>query len=80
MQARDVQKVDNAIHRINHYPADRVVCLVNTYPLDSDLSGVKRYPAFEQPRPLHNLCASFRIVIVKYVFDKPPTLDCQRQK
>ena len=34
-----VQKLDNAIHRINHYPADSVVCLVNTYPLDSDLSG-----------------------------------------
>ena len=33
------QKVDNAIHRINHYPADSVVCFVNTYPLDSDLSG-----------------------------------------
>ena len=34
-----VQKVDNAIHRINHYPADSVVCFVNTYSLDSDLSG-----------------------------------------
>ena len=34
-----VQKVDNAIHRINHYPVDSVVCFVNTYPLDSDLSG-----------------------------------------
>ena len=32
------QKVDNAIHRINYYPADNVVCFVNTYPLDSDLS------------------------------------------
>ena len=28
-----VRKVDNAIHRINHYPvADSVVCFVNTYP------------------------------------------------
>ena len=34
-----VRKVDNAIHRINHCPADNVVCFVNTYPLDSDLSG-----------------------------------------
>ena len=34
-----VRKVDNAILRINHYPADSVVCFVNTYPLDSDLSG-----------------------------------------
>ena len=34
-----VQRPDNAIHRINHYPADSVVCFVNIYPLDSDLSG-----------------------------------------
>ena len=34
-----VQKVDNAIHGINHYPVDSVVCFVFTYPLDSDLSG-----------------------------------------
>ena len=37
--ARVVQKVDNAMHRINHYPADSVVCFVYTYPPDSDLSG-----------------------------------------
>ena len=36
-QASVVQKVDNAIHRIN--PVDSVVCFVSTYPLDSDLSG-----------------------------------------
>ena len=33
-----VRNVDDAIHRINHYPVDRVVCFVNTYPLTSDLS------------------------------------------
>ena len=42
-QGAVVRKVDNAIHRINHYPVDSVVCFVNTYPvlypLDSDLSG-----------------------------------------
>ena len=37
--ARVVQKLDNTIHRVNHYPADSVVCFVNIYPLDSDLSG-----------------------------------------
>ena len=37
--ARVVQKVDNAIHRTNHYPLDGVVCFVNIYLLDSDLSG-----------------------------------------
>ena len=35
-QARVVQRLDNAIHRINHYPADSVVCFVNIYPVDSD--------------------------------------------
>jgi len=38
-QARVVQKVDNAIRRLNHYPADSVVYFVNNYPLDRDLSG-----------------------------------------
>ena len=33
------QRVDNAIHRINHSPVDSVVCFANTYPLDSDLSA-----------------------------------------
>ena len=46
-----VRKVGNAIQRINHYPADSVVCFVKTYPLDSDLSGGERYPAFEQLEP-----------------------------
>jgi len=36
---RVVQKMDNAIRRINHYPADSVVCFVNNYRLDRDLSG-----------------------------------------
>ena len=36
-QALVVQRLDNAIHRINKYPVDSVVCFVNTYPLDSDL-------------------------------------------
>ena len=34
-----VRKVANAIHQINHYSADSVVCFANTYPLESDLSG-----------------------------------------
>jgi len=49
--ARVVQRLDNAIHRINHYPADSVICFVNIYPQDSDLSGGYRYPAFEQLGP-----------------------------
>ena len=43
---RVVRKLDNTIHRINHYPVDSVVCFVNTCPLDSDLSGGQRYPTF----------------------------------
>ena len=39
VQAPVVQNVDNAIHRINHYPADSVVCFVKTYALDSELSS-----------------------------------------
>ena len=34
-----VQRLDNTIHRINHYLVDSVVCFVNTYSLNSDLSG-----------------------------------------
>ena len=34
-----VRKVDDAIHRINHYPVDSLVYFVNTYPLDGDLSA-----------------------------------------
>ena len=66
-QGRVVQKVDNAIHQINHYPADSVVCS-NTYPLDGDLSAGQRYPAFEQPGPglqyCHNLSQSAHICVV----------------
>ena len=32
-----VLRVDNAIHRINHYPLESAVGFPNTYPLDSDL-------------------------------------------
>ena len=31
-QALVIQKVDNAIHCINHYPADNAVGIHNTYP------------------------------------------------
>ena len=42
MQAPVVQKVDNAIHRINHYPLDRAIIINNigfasVYPLDSTI-------------------------------------------
>ena len=34
-----VQMLDSAIHRINHYPADKYYGNQLRYPLDSDLSG-----------------------------------------
>ena len=49
--AEVVQKVDNAIDRINLYPLDSAIGFPNTCPLDSDLSGGHCYPSFEQPGP-----------------------------
>ena len=46
-----VQTLDSAIHRINHYPADKCYGNQLCYPLDSHLSGGLRYPTFEQPGP-----------------------------
>ena len=37
-QAPVVQTLDSAIHRINHYPADKYYGNQLRYPLDSDLS------------------------------------------
>ena len=33
-----VQKMNNAIHRINIYPLDSAIGFLNTYLLDSDIS------------------------------------------
>ena len=52
-QAPVVQRLDNAIHPINRYPADKCQQKKPLYPLDSDLSGGLRYPAFEQLGPVH---------------------------
>ena len=38
-QAPVVQTLDNAIHWLNHYPADKHYGNQLRYPLDSDLSG-----------------------------------------
>ena len=46
-----VQTLDSALHRINHYPADKYQGKQLRYPLDSDFSGGQRYPTFEQPGP-----------------------------
>ena len=46
-----VQKLDSAIHRINHDSLDSTFGFPNTYPLDRDLSGGWRYPTLEQLGP-----------------------------
>ena len=38
-QALVVQKLDSAIHRINHYPVDKYYKNRLHYPLESDLFG-----------------------------------------
>ena len=37
------QRLVNAIHPINHYPADSVFCFVNTYPLDSVIQPLNNW-------------------------------------
>ena len=39
VQVPVVQKLDSAIHRINHYPVDKYNGNQLRYPLESDLSG-----------------------------------------
>ena len=43
-----VQKLDSAIHWINHYALDSAIGFPNTYPLDRDLSGGWCYLTLEQ--------------------------------
>ena len=50
-QAPVVQKLDSAIHWINHYPVDKYYKNRLHYPLDSDLSIGWPYPPFEQLGP-----------------------------
>ena len=46
-----VQKMDSAIHQINHNPLDSVIDFPNIYMLDNDVPGGQCYPTFEQPGP-----------------------------
>ena len=50
-QAPVVQKLDSAIHRINHYPVEKYYEDRLRYTLDSDLRSGKRYPHFQQLGP-----------------------------
>ena len=42
-QAPVVQKVDNAIHRINHYPLDTAIGFAITYPVDSAIHRLNNW-------------------------------------
>ena len=66
-----VQRMDYAIHLINHYPVDSVVCFVDTYQLDSDLTG-------EQCIHHLNNCAQFVCELWKLDGDykKPKEFSC----
>ena len=49
-----IQKVDNAIHGINHYSLDSAIGFAMTFPLDSDYDppdSAKAYPSFERRLP-----------------------------
>ena len=46
-----VQKLDSAIHRINHYPVDKYLGNQLRYPLDRDLLIGYRYPPFKKLGP-----------------------------
>ena len=59
-QASVVQKLDSAIHRINHYPADKYQGNQLSYPVDRFLPGGWRYPTFEQPGPGADVLSSRR--------------------
>jgi len=53
-----VQKLNNAIHRINHYPQDSVVCFVNTH-------WIVIYPVDNVIQPLNNRDLGFTCAVTK---------------
>ena len=54
LQAPVDQKMDSAIHRINHYPVDSAIGFPNSYPLDSNI-----YPEDSAIQRLNNWGQSF---------------------
>ena len=44
LQALVVQKMDSAVHQINHYPVDNVTGFPYTYPLNGAIHQISRYP------------------------------------
>ena len=54
-QAPVVQRLDNAIHRINHYPADSVVCLLTL------IRWIAIYPVDSVIQPLNNRALAIKL-------------------
>ena len=44
LQALVVQKMDSAVHQINHYPVDNATGFLYTYPLNGAIHQINRYP------------------------------------
>jgi len=53
--------VENAIHCINHYPADSVVCFSTFFHWMAICLGGKRYPAFKQKGPGYYYTRKFMV-------------------
>lgn len=58
-QALVVQRADNSIQQITHYPEDSVLFFI-IYLLDSDLSSGLHYPPFKQSDPDLKMGMDFR--------------------
>lgn len=52
-----VQHMDNAVHQMNCYPVDSVVCFVKTYPLERFIWWM-HYPHFKQLGPEYLLASN----------------------
>ena len=52
-QAPAVKKMENAIHRINHYPVDSAIGFANTYPVDSAIHLMNNWVWIPNFKPLN---------------------------
>ena len=52
-QAPAVKKMENAIHRINHYPVDSALGFANTYPVDSAIHLMNNWVWIPNFKPLN---------------------------
>ena len=60
-----VQRVENAIHRINHYPMDGAIDFAITYPLDSAIDRLINWGLGTKPGCVLDECTSFLFKVFK---------------